>query len=275
MPKRENYSNQGVTKQFTSARLNSKFAFTYGKVEIKAKLPTGVGTWPAIWMLGKNIIEDGAYWQTKGFGTTSWPACGEIDIMEHWGDKQNFVQSAMHTPSSNGATQNHGGQTIATASTSFHVYSLEWSPKKMVFSVDGNVHYTYNPEVKNSSTWPFNAPQYLLLNIAIQPSIASSFTQSPMVLDYVRVYQESPLSVENPSKRNEVFVYPNPTSDIFLVKLADANQIQKVTVFDRAGKTVLTSANAEVSLSKVAKGVYFLKITDINGTTYFSKIFKK
>ncbi|HAA20506.1 MAG TPA: beta-glucanase, partial [Cytophagales bacterium] len=92
--KRENFTDQGQTKTFTSARLNSKFAFTYGRVEVRAILPEGVGTWPAIWMLGKNINEAGAYWQEQGFGTTTWPACCEIDIMEHWGDNQDFVQAA-------------------------------------------------------------------------------------------------------------------------------------------------------------------------------------
>jgi beta-glucanase (GH16 family) len=106
---RERFTDQGVTKNFTSARLNSKFAFTYGRVDIRAKLPTGVGTWPALWMLGRNIDEDGAYWENQGFGTTPWPACGEIDIMEHWGDNQNYVSSAMHTPSSFGGTVNVGG----------------------------------------------------------------------------------------------------------------------------------------------------------------------
>jgi hypothetical protein len=153
------YNDQGVTKDYTSARLNSKFAFTNGKVEVRAQLPTGVGTWPAIWMLGKNINEDGAYWDNEGFGTTGWPACGEIDIMEHWGNNQNFVQSAMHTPSSFGNTSNKGGQTVSTASTAFHTYTLEWSPEKMVFSVDGVIHYTYNPATKNASTWPFTADQ--------------------------------------------------------------------------------------------------------------------
>jgi beta-glucanase (GH16 family) len=66
--KKENFTDQGKTKLYTSARLNSKFAFTYGRVEVKAKLPTGVGTWPAVWMLGKNINEPGAYWDNKGFG---------------------------------------------------------------------------------------------------------------------------------------------------------------------------------------------------------------
>ena len=186
--KKETFTDQSRTKQYTSARLNSKFAFTYGYVEIRAKLPSGVGTWPAIWTLGKNINETGAYWQTQGFGTTSWPACGEIDIMEHWGSEQNTVQSAMHTPSSSGATENKGSQYISTASTAFHIYSMEWSADKIVFKVDGNQHYTYEPIVKNADTWPFDQPQYLLMNFAIKDDIASSFSEGQMEVDYVRIY---------------------------------------------------------------------------------------
>ena len=187
--KEETYTDQGYTKQYTSARLNSKYAFTYGKIEIRALLPQGIGTWPAIWMLGKNINEPGAYWETQGFGTTPWPACGEVDIMEHWGSNQNYVQSAIHTPSSFGGTINHGGQYISTASTQFHLYTLEWSEDEMVFSVDGNIHYSYNPTIQNSDTWPFDSELYLLLNIAIQPSISSTYIESAMEIDYVRIYQ--------------------------------------------------------------------------------------
>ena len=187
--KKEEFTDQGHTKQYTSARLNSKFAFTYGRVEVRAKLPTGVGTWPAIWLLGRNINEAGAYWETQGYGAVSWPDCGEIDIMEHWGNNQNFVQSAIHTPSSYGGTINHGGQTIATASSAFHVYAMEWTEEQMVFSVDDVVHYTYNPTVKNADTWPFDAEQYIILNIAIEPGIDPAFTQSAMEIDYIRVYQ--------------------------------------------------------------------------------------
>lgn len=186
--KKEVFTDQGQTKQYTSARLNSKFAFTYGRVEVRAKLPSGVGTWPAIWMLGKNIIEPGGYW-TSTHGTTPWPACGEVDIMEHWGTNQNYVQSALHTPSSYGGTVNLGGQTISTASSEFHIYSLVWTAEKMDFAVDGIIHYTYNPATKNSNTWPFNTDQYLLLNFAIQGNISGSFTEGAMEVDYVRVYQ--------------------------------------------------------------------------------------
>lgn len=253
--KKETYTNQGVTKNYTSARLNSKIAFTYGKVEVKAKLPTGVGTWPAIWMLGKNINEDGGYWDNQ-FGTTNWPACGEIDIMEHWGTNQNFVQSAMHTPSSYGGTVNHGGQNIPTASTAFHIYSLEWTPEKMVFAVDGNVHYTYNPGTKDANTWPFDKEQYLLLNIAIEPGIAASFTESAMEIDYVRIFQKEsyPTTASTPTE-----AAPTPgsrsTSDvisIFSDAYADVSgtdfnpdwgQSTRVTTEDIGGNATLKYAN--------------------------------
>ena len=186
--KKESFTQQNITKQYTSARLNSKFAFTYGRVEVRAKMPTGYGTWPAIWLLGKNINERGAYWQTQNFGTTGWPACGEVDLMELWGANPSWVQSAIHTPSSSGGTINHGGQSISTASSEFHVYTMDWTAERMVFSVDGNVHYTYNPATKNASTWPFDSELYLLLNIAIEGRIASSFNESQMEVDYVRVY---------------------------------------------------------------------------------------
>ncbi|MAZ30639.1 MAG: beta-glucanase, partial [Flavobacteriales bacterium] len=189
--KKENYTDQGHTKQYTSARLNSKFSFTYGKVEVRAKLPFGQGTWPAIWTLGKNVIEPGGYWTNQGYGSTSWPNCGEIDIMEHWGINQNYIQSATHTPSSFGGTINHGGQNISTASSEFHTYGLIWTEDQLIFSVDDQVHFTYNPPVKDSETWPFDAEQYLLMNIAIDQNITSDFQQSTLEVDYVRVYQST------------------------------------------------------------------------------------
>ena len=186
--KKESYNSQNVTKQYTSARLNSKYAFKYGRVEFRAKMPFGFGTWPAVWMLGKNTNELGAYWQTQGFGTTSWPASGEIDILEHWGTNQGYAQSAIHTPSSHGATENHGGRMIPSISTQFHLYAMDWNADRIVFSIDGIEHYTYNPPEKNSQTWPFDEEMYLLLNVAIQDSISSSFNQAQMEVDYLRVY---------------------------------------------------------------------------------------
>ena len=186
--KKESFKDQGVVKQYTSARLNSKFAFTYGRVEVRAKLPKGHGTWPAIWMLSKNISEAGAYFETLGFGNQPWPGCGEIDILEHWGKTQNHAQSAVHTRSSFGNTINLGGQRVPTISSEFHIYTLDWTAEKLVFSVDGKQHYTYNPTIKNQATWPFDTPQYVLLNFAIEKVIDADFTQATFDIDYVRIY---------------------------------------------------------------------------------------
>jgi beta-glucanase (GH16 family) len=262
--KKETFTDQGHTKDYTSARLNSKFAFTYGVVEIRAKLPTGIGTWPAIWTLGKNINENGAYWQQQGFGSASWPACGEIDIMEHWGSNQNFVQSAMHTPSSHGATVNHGGRTISTVSSQFHVYKLDWTAEKMIFSVDDIEHYTYNPTVKNDDTWPFNSDQYLLLNVAIQESIEPSFTSSAMEIDYIRVYQDQPLSIDqnNPS---QIQLYPNPTSKRFIID--STKDINEVNIYDLQGRRVVQRRPIQKDISIVedlSKGVYLVEIKGLD-----------
>ncbi|MEL6917600.1 MAG: glycoside hydrolase family 16 protein [Bacteroidota bacterium] len=188
--KKETFEDQGEIKHYTSARLNSKFAFTYGRIEIRAKLPTGNGTWPAIWMLNKNIDEDGAYWDNSGFGTTKWPKCGEIDILEHWGKNQDYISSAVHNGSSYGyKVKNLGGQKIDSVSSKFHTYTLEWSKEKMVFSVDDVAHFSYEPSIKNSDTWPYDSDYYIILNIAIEPDIDPEFIQSAMEVDYIRVYQ--------------------------------------------------------------------------------------
>lgn len=188
--KKEEYEDQGEIKQYTSARLNSKFAFTYGKVEVRAKLPEGTGTWPAIWMLNTNINEDGAYWDNQGFGKVNWPNCGEIDILEHWGKNQDYVSSAVHNGSSYGdKVKNLGGQNIKNASTEFHIYTMEWTDEKMIFSIDGIEHFRYNPSIKNKKTWPYDSDYYLILNIAIEPEIDQNFVESPMVVDYIRIFQ--------------------------------------------------------------------------------------
>jgi beta-glucanase (GH16 family) len=265
---KESYTDQNVTKDYTSARLNSKFAFTYGRVEVRAQLPAGVGTWPAIWLLGKNITEVGAYWYTQGYGTTGWPACGEIDVMEHWGHNQDYVSSAMHTPSSFGNTSNKGTQYVSGVSSGFHVYALEWSEEKMVFSVDSVVHYTYEPSTQTASTWPFDAPQYLLLNIAIQGSIDSSFTSSPMIVDYVRVYQSSQLSTEE-LKEASVEIFPNPASNY--VEIVQPYEHATVQFTDLLGKVVLTQdaldIRTKIDVSSLAPGSYIARITDAQSGT--------
>ena len=276
--KKETFSDQGQTKDYTSARLNSKFTFTNGRVEVRAKLPFGVGTWPAIWTLGKNINEDGGYWDIQGFGNTGWPACGEIDIMEHWGTNQNFVQSAMHTPSSSGNTVNKGGQTIPTASTAFHVYTLDWFEDKMVFKVDGVEHYTYEPETRNSSSWPFEDDQYILFNVAILPSIiGTGFSESAMEIDYVRVYHESALSISDLNKK-DIKIFPNPVSDTLNIDLTSDLVGSKATIYSINGQEVTFFMQKETSLildvSNYQAGIYFIRFRKQGKETTF-KILKK
>lgn len=201
---KEPFTDQGVTKQYTSARLNSKFAFLYGRVDVRAKIPVTQGTWPAIWLLGKNVNEDGGFFDAQ-FGTTDWPACGEIDMMEHGitsNQPTNYVQSALHTPSSFGNTMNIGGIIATDLVNNFHVYWMNWSPFQITFLLDGVAYYTYNPAVKNASNWPFNAEQYILLNIAmggIAGTIPANFTEASMEVDYVRVYQNTVVDTESPT----------------------------------------------------------------------------
>lgn len=266
--KKETYTDQGVTKNYTSARLNSKFAFTYGRVEIRAKLPTGTGTWAALWTLGKNTNEKGAYWYTQGFGTTSWPASGEIDILEHWGNSQNFVQSAMHTPSSHGATVNKGGRTIPTVSTEFHTYVMDWTPEKIVFSVDGIVHYTYNPEEKNEDTWPYDWDQYLIMNIAIQSSIDVNFTESPMEIDFVRIYDINRITGVKENVQKNIRIYPNPVRDVLTLNLASISDAETlIRIYSLEGKLVKSYSDIRTNsrvlldnLDDLNEGIYLLKI---------------
>jgi len=261
--RKEEFTDQGETKQYTSARLNSKFAFTYGRVEIRAKLPTGVGTWPALWALGKNVTENGGYWSNQGFGTTGLPACGEIDIMEHWGTNQDYVSSAMHTPSSSGNTVNKGGRLVPGASEEFHTYSLEWTPEKMVFSIDSIVHYTYNPANKNASTWPFDADQYLLMNVAVLPAITAGFTESALVVDYVRVYEYIAPTASPDPRPLQPEIYPNPFRD-FLTIESGASLPSTIEIHSLSGKLMYRNtpvqADSHVDLSPLHQGIYVLTI---------------
>lgn len=174
----------------TSARVITagKRSFTYGRFEIRARLPRGKGTWPAIWMLGENIDHG-----------TGWPTCGEIDIMEHVGYDQNVVVASAHTRDRNHSigTQASGRTTVEGVSDGFHVYSVEWTETSMSWAVDGKVYYTYVPETYSVGDWPFDAPEFLLLNIAwggnwgaAGGGVDENVLPQKMEVDYVRVYQK-------------------------------------------------------------------------------------
>lgn len=164
---------------YTSARLKSQGlqAFTYGKVEIRAKLPEVQGTWPALWMLGSNFTEIG------------WPYCGEIDIMEQTGWDKNTILGTCHWHDGN-ANASYG-ETIAVpdSTTEFHVYSLEWTAESLKISVDGTPYYT----LANNADLPFNADFFFIMNVAMGGTLGGTidpaFSEAVMEVDYIRVYQ--------------------------------------------------------------------------------------
>lgn len=277
--KKENFTDQGFTKQYTSARLNSKFAFLYGRVDVRAKIPTNQGTWPAIWMLGKNVNEDGGFFDAT-YGTTNWPACGEIDIMEHGitpSQPTNYIQSALHTPSSFGNTFNIGGTIANNLGNDFHVYSMNWSPHEISFLLDGVVFYTYNPAVKNASNWPFNQEQYLLLNIAmggVAGTIPSNFTQATMEIDYVRVYQNILVDTQAPSTLTAT-VGTVTSSSIELLLNADDNSGNVVYTISYGSQTITVASPANVQKSVVIPNLspnttysFSISASDLAGNNY-------
>ncbi|HEX4958406.1 MAG TPA: family 16 glycosylhydrolase [Lacibacter sp.] len=173
--RRESFSGSN----FTSARIvtRDKFSFKYGKVEARAKLPVGIGTWPAIWMLGNNI------------STVGWPACGEIDIMEHVGSQLNKIYGTVHYPGFSGGNAVGGTVNVSNVTTEFHVYAVEWTSATIKFMVDGSTFFTFN----NTAALPFNQNFFIILNVAMGGNfggtIDPAFNSSAMEIDYIRVYQ--------------------------------------------------------------------------------------
>lgn len=174
--KKENYG----TSAYTSARLLSKgkFSVQYGKIEIRAKLPSKVGTWPAIWMLGNNI------------STANWPACGEIDIMEHRAFELNKIFGTVHYQGQSNPAVGEGSTVIiSNAAIDFHRYAIQWSATSIKFMVDDVVFYTFS----NTSNTPFNQSFFMILNLAMGGNfggtVAPTFVSDQMEIDYVHIYQ--------------------------------------------------------------------------------------
>jgi len=184
------YTGTAYNSDYTSGRMNTddKVSWTYGRFDIRAKLPKGKGSWPAIWMLGENI------------STVGWPNCGEIDIMEHVGFDDGRIHASIHTEDYNhmNNTQKSGSTFIETATDSFHIYSLEWSPTYLRYLIDNESYFfVYNGSNGNVAKWPFDEPQYIILNLAIGgdwgaiQGIDPSAFPMKMLVDYVRVYKMS------------------------------------------------------------------------------------
>ena len=175
---------------YTSASLSTSghAQWLYGKVEVRAKLPAGRGTWPAIWFLPDRIAQVG------------WPACGEIDLMENVGFEPGRIHLSVHTKAYNPVqhTEKTTSVPVPRLDTDFHVYAMEWTPDEIRMSIDGAHHFTFANEHKSEAEWPFDHPFHLKLNLAIggawggQKGIDDSIFPQKFLVDYVRVYQKQP-----------------------------------------------------------------------------------
>jgi beta-glucanase (GH16 family) len=173
---------------YTSASLNTlgKREFFRGRIEVRAKIPTGVGSWPAIWMMGTNVT------------TVGWPECGEIDIMENVGYEPDTIYATVHTPGSvndPGQVERGGHIDIPSPFNDFHVYAVEWQDDRLDFYCDGTMYFTYRKNANYPSYWRFDRPFYLLLNLAIGGTWGGAHGIDDAIfplryeIDYVRYYE--------------------------------------------------------------------------------------
>ena len=187
---KEDYTQSGVTKNYTSARLNSTFPFTYGKIEVKAKLPQGQGTWPAIWTLGTNINELGNPFGER-YGAVGWPDCGEIDIMEQNGWQKSKTIGHLHWGNTKTGKYENQGSTyqLKSSSENYHVYAAIWNKDSIQLQVDDEIFLS----IENTEELPYDNPHYVLLNMAVGGNLGGNLPErwEPQVfeIDYVRIYQ--------------------------------------------------------------------------------------
>jgi beta-glucanase (GH16 family) len=188
--RREDLSAVGLPdwggQRYSSARLitRDKANWTYGFIEVRAKLPCGIGTWPAIWTLSTPP-------------QTRWPDDGEIDIMEHVGFDPGVVHGTVHTGAYNHTRGNQRSATtnLADACTTFHRYQLHWTASRITVGVDDRYYYQYSNDNSGNAEWPFDSPQYLILNVAVggdwggQQGVNDAIFPVRIEVDYVRVYQ--------------------------------------------------------------------------------------
>ena len=174
------------SNRYSSARLvtKGKGDWSYGRIEVRAKLPQGIGSWPAIWMLASTT-------------PLKWPDDGEIDIMEHVGHNPGFIHFSIHTKKFNHGigTQKTDTLYVQDAMKTFHVYAMQWNEQRMQWFVDGKQVFEIQKEGNSKDAWPFDQSFHLLLNIAIggnwggQKGVDNSIFPQQMRVDYVRVYQ--------------------------------------------------------------------------------------
>lgn len=180
---RDNWDGKPITS--ASLTTKGKHTFLYGRIAVRAKIPTGRGAWPAIWTLGENADQ------------VRWPACGEIDIMENVGFNPRKIHANIHCSAYNHAQHTGKGRgiTVDAPWSEFHEYAVEWYEDRLEFFFDDTRYFVFRKESDDPSVWPFAQPHYLLLNLAIggtwggQKGIDESLFPLRFEIDYVRHYQ--------------------------------------------------------------------------------------
>ena len=181
------YKEEMEGRSYTSARLitKNKGDIKYGRIEVRAQLPAGLGTWPAIWMLPTDWVYGG------------WPSSGEIDIMEHVGYDQDVIHITTHSEKYYFKinTQKSATKKIENASTQYHLYRVDWTPEKITGYIDNELIFTNVNEGTDYKAWPFDQRFHLLLNIAVggdwggAKGIDETAFPASMLVDYVRFYK--------------------------------------------------------------------------------------
>jgi beta-glucanase (GH16 family) len=182
--RKDDFEGHPITSASITTR--GKASWNRGRIEVRAKLPSCLGTWPAIWMLGDS------------FGQVRWPDCGEIDIMENVGFEPNVIHANVHTKSYNHAIGTNKGDkiTVTPPNDNFHIYAIEWFDDRIDFFVDDSLYFTFANEGTGAAEWPFDDPHYLLLNTAFGGSwggregVDDTALPVQYYIDYVRVYQK-------------------------------------------------------------------------------------
>ena len=185
VPGTEDILNRCSECQFTSARLKTarKLSFMYGRVEARIKMPVGVGTWPAFWMLGGDLLDG-----------VPWPECGEVDIMEFRGDISDRATHALHGPTTpKGSGLGAAFLSYEPLSNGFHTYAIEWKKDRIDFIVDGRVNGTFSVADTGRRGWVYNQEFFLILNLAMGGTYAGEYidptlNQAQLSVDYIRFY---------------------------------------------------------------------------------------
>lgn len=269
--KKETFSLNGVSRDYTSARITTKTKAStlYGKVEARINLPKGKGTWPAFWMMP----------EVNTYG--GWPRSGEIDVMEHIGSDPKMISFATHTKDKNGTLGNNWFNRIYPDSVEgkFHTYGIEWDPEFIKFYFDGIKQVTlWHNLTETWTSWPFDKNFYIILNLAIGGKMGGAVQDAifnvpvKMLVDYVRIYKATTAIKTN--KIDETNVFPTSFTNNINVK---SDEPAFVVISDLMGRKQLADSFSGLKIvdtSALSPGVYLISIKQKYKTTTY-KVVKK